>query len=200
MPFGNNDQGDLAQWEQAVGRPPTAAATATRADRGGPRRATAREASRSETPTNGAELREQSLKIGALPVYASGVRETATGAPLLTVCSQMVRILLDAAAHVRGRHAGQTHIDGRVRTSWDRLAGFKSRHPGPHSLLRARIPGTTRSVRCLPMAIRRPPGPPRRCRSHSARCRRAGAAPPRLWSRQAPRGHRRARSPSATRC
>ena len=48
---------------------------------------------------------------------------------LLTVCSQTVRILLDVAAHVRGKHAGQAHNGGRACTSWDRLAGFKSRHP-----------------------------------------------------------------------
>jgi hypothetical protein len=47
---------------------------------------------------------------------------------LLTVCSQALRILLDVAARVRGKHAGQAHISGRVCTSWDRLAGFKSRH------------------------------------------------------------------------
>jgi hypothetical protein len=47
---------------------------------------------------------------------------------LLTVCSQTVRILLDVAAHVRGKHTGQTHNGGRACTSWDRLAGFKSRH------------------------------------------------------------------------
>jgi hypothetical protein len=48
---------------------------------------------------------------------------------VLTVWSQTVRILLDAVAHVRGNHAGQAHNGGHVCTSWDRLAGFKSRHP-----------------------------------------------------------------------
>src|SRR5215217_3172675 len=46
---------DLRRW-------PTAAPTATPADRGGRRRAGAAEASRSRTPTNGAELRKPSLK------------------------------------------------------------------------------------------------------------------------------------------
>jgi len=54
---------------------------------------------------------------------------TTRGAALLTVCSQTVRILLDVAAHVRGKHAGQAHNGGRACTSWDRLVGFKSRHP-----------------------------------------------------------------------
>jgi hypothetical protein len=48
-------------------------------------------------------------------------------AALLTVCSQTVRILLDVAAHVRGKYAGQVHNGGCVGTSWDRLVGFKSR-------------------------------------------------------------------------
>jgi hypothetical protein len=47
------------------------------------------------------------------------------GTALLTVCSQTVRILLDVAAHVRGKHAGQAHNGGHACTSWDRLAGFK---------------------------------------------------------------------------
>src|SRR5215217_5590926 len=51
--WGRSD--DLRLW-------PTAAPTATPADRGGRRRAEAAEASRSKTPTNGAELRKQSLK------------------------------------------------------------------------------------------------------------------------------------------
>jgi hypothetical protein len=34
-------------------------------------------------------------------------------ATLLTICSQTVRILLDVAAHVHGRHAGQAHNGGR---------------------------------------------------------------------------------------
>src|SRR5215216_211995 len=46
---------DLRRW-------PTAAPTATPADRGGRRRAGAPEAPRSRTPTNGAELRKPSLK------------------------------------------------------------------------------------------------------------------------------------------
>jgi hypothetical protein len=51
--------------------------------------------------------------------------------PLLTVCSQTVRIHLDVPAHVDGKHAGQAHNAGHVCTSWDRLAGFKSRHLPP---------------------------------------------------------------------
>jgi hypothetical protein len=76
-------------------------------------------------------------------------RKTASGAPLLTVRSQTVRILLDAAAHVRGKPTGQMHIDGRVRTSWDRLAGFKSRHPdqGPRSADELFLPGQAVEVR-----------------------------------------------------
>jgi hypothetical protein len=48
--------------------------------------------------------------------------------PLLTDCSQTVRIQLDVPAHVGGKDAGQAHNDGHVCTSWDRLVGFKSRH------------------------------------------------------------------------
>jgi hypothetical protein len=48
--------------------------------------------------------------------------------PLLTDCSQTVRIHLDVPAHVGGKDAGQAHNAGHVCTSWDRLAGFKSRH------------------------------------------------------------------------
>ena len=35
MPFGNNDQGHLADVRQSQGRPPTAAATATQVNYGG---------------------------------------------------------------------------------------------------------------------------------------------------------------------
>ena len=48
--------------------------------------------------------------------------------PLLTICSQTVRIQLDVPAHVGGEDAGQAHNPGHVCTSWDRLVGFKSRH------------------------------------------------------------------------
>jgi hypothetical protein len=48
--------------------------------------------------------------------------------PLLTVCSQTVRIHLDVPAHLGGKDAGQAHKSGRVCTWWDRLVGFKSRH------------------------------------------------------------------------
>src|SRR5512132_3276243 len=37
---------------------------------------------------------------------------TFSGTALLTVCSQTVRMLLDVAAHVRGKHAGQAHHGG----------------------------------------------------------------------------------------
>jgi hypothetical protein len=56
---------------------------------------------------------------------------SSSGTVLLTICSQTVRILLDVAAHVGGKYAGQTHNGGHVYTSWDRLAGFKSRHLPP---------------------------------------------------------------------
>jgi hypothetical protein len=49
---------------EPVGTRPTAAATATRVNRGGLRRAVAPVVPRSETLTNGAELRKQSLKTG----------------------------------------------------------------------------------------------------------------------------------------
>jgi hypothetical protein len=113
---------DLRRW-------PTAAATATRADRGGRRRAATPMVPRSQTPTNGAELRKQSLKTGASLVWPIRSPRDCQRGPLLTVCSQTVRILLDVTAHVRGKHAGQTHNGGHACTSWDRLAGFKSRHP-----------------------------------------------------------------------
>jgi hypothetical protein len=58
-----------------------------------------------------------------------GKRMAGRSSALLTICSQTVHIHLDVAAHVRGKHAGQAHNGGRVCTSWDRLAGFKSRHP-----------------------------------------------------------------------
>jgi hypothetical protein len=64
-----------------VGRPPTAAATATPADRGGRRRAARPRVPRSKTPTNGAELRKQSLKISALPVWPSGAVRSPVGLP-----------------------------------------------------------------------------------------------------------------------
>jgi hypothetical protein len=64
MPFRDNEQGDLADVRQTVRRPPTATATATRADRCGLRRAAAPRAPRSQTPANGPELRKQSLKLG----------------------------------------------------------------------------------------------------------------------------------------
>jgi hypothetical protein len=79
---------------------------------------------------NGCELRKQSLKIGWLLVWPSGAREAAKS-PLLTVCSQTVRIHLDVAAHVGGKDAGQAHNGGHVCTLWDRLVGFKSRHSAP---------------------------------------------------------------------
>jgi hypothetical protein len=46
--------------------------------------------------------------------------------PLLTGCSQTVRIHLDVAAHVGGKYAGQVHTGGRICTWWDGLVGFKS--------------------------------------------------------------------------
>jgi hypothetical protein len=52
---------------------------------------------------------------------------------LLTDCSQTVRIHLDVPAHVGGKGAGQAHNAGHVCTSWDRLVGFKSRHPDQSS-------------------------------------------------------------------
>jgi hypothetical protein len=116
---------DLRLW-------PTAAATATRADRGGRRRAATPRAPRSQTPTNGAELRNQSLKTGASLMWPIRSPRDCQRGPLLTVCSQTVRILLDVTAHVRGKHAGQAHNGGHACTSWDRLAGFKSRHPDQH--------------------------------------------------------------------
>jgi hypothetical protein len=70
-----------------------------------------------------------------------------SGTVLLTVCSHTVRILLDVPAHVRGKHAGQVHKGGRVRTSWDRLVGFKSPAFCP-SLAASANPGATRSVSC----------------------------------------------------
>jgi hypothetical protein len=66
---------------------------------------------------------------------------------LLTVCSQTVRILLDVAAHVSGKHAGQAHSGGRSCTSWDRLVGFKSRHPDQtRAHLPAETPGANRGA------------------------------------------------------
>jgi hypothetical protein len=64
MPFRDKEQGDLADVRQTVRRPPTAAATAIRADGCGLRRAAAPMAPRSQTPTNDPELRKQSLKTG----------------------------------------------------------------------------------------------------------------------------------------
>jgi hypothetical protein len=60
----DKEQGDLADVRQTVRRPPTAAATAIRADGCGLRRAAAPRAPRSQTPANGPELRKQSLKLG----------------------------------------------------------------------------------------------------------------------------------------
>jgi hypothetical protein len=56
--LGDVGRDDLRLW-------PTAAATATRADRGGRRRAATPRAPKSKMSTNGAELRRQSLKTGA---------------------------------------------------------------------------------------------------------------------------------------
>jgi hypothetical protein len=58
----------------------------------------------------------------------------------------------------------------------------------------------SRSVAWGPLVIRRPPGRPRRCRSRSARCRRAGAGPPRPWSHPRQPGCRLVRCRGATRC
>ena len=52
-------------------------------------------------------------------------------AALLTVCSQTVRIHLDVAVHVCGKHAGQANKDVQSWTSRDELVGFKSRHSAP---------------------------------------------------------------------
>jgi hypothetical protein len=41
--------------------------------------------------------------------------------PLLTGCSQTVRIHLDVAAHVGGEYAGQVHTGGRICTWWGRV-------------------------------------------------------------------------------
>jgi len=51
------------------------------------------------------------------------------GPTLLTICSQTVRIHADVEAHRYGKRRGQAHTDGRVDTSRDGPAGFKSRHP-----------------------------------------------------------------------
>jgi hypothetical protein len=53
-----------------------------------------------------------------------------SASPLLTDCSQTVRILLDVATHVHGKHAGQARNGGHVCTSWDRLVGS---NPGGRS-------------------------------------------------------------------
>ena len=57
------------------------------------------------------------------------------GTALLTVCSQTVRVLLDVAAHVCGKQAGQAHNGGRACTLWDGQVGFKSPHPAAASPL-----------------------------------------------------------------
>jgi hypothetical protein len=66
--------------------------------------------------------------------WREGLRRAQHGSPLpqatlLTICSQTVRTHPDLAAHVCGKPTGQAHNGGRACTSWDRLAGFKSRHP-----------------------------------------------------------------------
>jgi hypothetical protein len=84
-------------------------------------------------------------------------------AALLTVCSQTVRILLDVAAHVHGKWAGQVHNGGCVGTSWDRLVGFKSRHPDHHGARtagasishRTRVEGAGQAVLACPTTSRK---------------------------------------------
>src|SRR5215207_2352120 len=95
---------------------------------------------------------------------------------LLTVCSQTVRILLDVAAHVCGKYAGQAHTGGRVGTSWDRLAGFKSRHPDQiyPVVSDAARRGGTRDRR---VSVRRRACRSRRRRARPRDIRRARAAP-----------------------
>jgi hypothetical protein len=62
--FMNSEEGGLPARVQAPTRVPTAAATATPVDHGGSGRPIAPEVSRSQMPTNGAELWKQSLKTG----------------------------------------------------------------------------------------------------------------------------------------
>jgi pimeloyl-ACP methyl ester carboxylesterase len=71
------------------------------------------------------ELSSHLLQIADPPAMAEPVAAfvsrhrlltKAKWSPLLTVCSQTVRILLDVTAHVPGMYAGQAHIGGRACT------------------------------------------------------------------------------------
>jgi hypothetical protein len=115
MPFRDIEQGDLADVRQTVRRPPTAAATAIRADGCGLRRAAAPMAPRSQTPANGPELRKQSLKLGgpdpresktAWRCPASGRGPWAPGRDRRLACSRLV--------HGTARRA----CDGRDDDRW----------------------------------------------------------------------------------
>jgi hypothetical protein len=79
------------------------------------------------------------------------------GTALLTVCSQTVRILLDVATHVRGKHAGQAHNGGRVCTSWDRLVGSNPGIPTTTEPLPRGLRWRLGRVRCQGRTDRFPP-------------------------------------------
>ena len=115
-------------------RRPTAIATATRADRGGRRPAAAPEASRSQTPMNGAELRKQSLKTEVTgprgPETGLAVRpsrKSHAGRAASAACHHMSPTGL--ALHARWwptRHLGVTSSAGGC---WQSSAGVGSQIP-----------------------------------------------------------------------
>jgi hypothetical protein len=93
---------------------PTATTTATPADCGGLRRAAAPKAPRSQTPTNGSELRKQSLKTGATSSPSRlASRPLPYPRPYALVCPASGTPGSDGACVVAGvsSHASQRHSE-----------------------------------------------------------------------------------------
>jgi hypothetical protein len=111
---------------QSVDPRPTAISTATRADRGDPRRAAAPEVPRSKTPANGSELGKQSLKIGALlaqPSGAAGLPARPLAHSLLSRCAYSWTSRHTSVARMQVR---RTTLDTSVR----RGTGWPGSNPG----------------------------------------------------------------------